>query len=199
MMTLTVSVLWAVIKSIFFPAVLIWIQVKLSKKKQLRWSVAFIGMIAVILVANYFFLTNTASVGQLKKMSSNLSDGNRAEMYVRENDEKEIIAYSTLKIINCDGVIIDEEESQRYESVISELVGNRSLADSVWEEEEILANPKNVIFKYQGGVYTISAGTLLKHTITVILALVLISGVTRFLLKKCLQKKRVSALLKMRK
>lgn len=191
MMALTFSVLWTVIKNLFLPAVLIWIQVKLSGKKKIRWSFAFIGVVVIIFVANYTFLTNTASVSKLEKLSSTLPNGNRAEMYVRENSEKEIIAYSTPKIINRDGIIIDEEESimqMRYPSIISEMVDHRSLANSVWEDEEILANPQNIIFEYNGGIHIISVEILFKQMAAMVLVLILICGINRFLLYR--EKKR---------
>lgn len=184
MMSLTLSVLNMVIKSAFVPALLIGIQVKLSRQKKGRWGFAFIGLIIAILVVNYIFLINTAPLSEMKQLSLDLQDGNRAEMYVRENGENEIIVFSPMKIINGNGVVIDEAESPVetcYEPIISKMTGDRSLINSVGEDEETIANPKNMIFEYEGGIYEISIEMLLKHSITLILALVLTWGISRFL------------------
>lgn len=107
-------------------------------------------------------------------------------MYVIENENEEILSYSSLKIKNNKGMIIDEEDAvlqSHYQAVIEKMTNNRSFVNSVYEEEEILLNPANMFCEYEGGVYIISAEVLLKQLISLILALMLIGGVSRFLYK----------------
>lgn len=185
MKILVLSIFISLLKGAFIPAVLICVQVKLSMRKKITGALVFIGIIAVIFAVNYICLSHAAPKDELKRLSLTLQGGNQAELYVRENEEGEIIAYSAMKIVNKDGTVIAKEEGSPLESpyraVISEMTGGRSLYNAVFEDEEILSNPRNRFFEYGGKIYIISAERLLEYLTPIIVALIFIFGISRFL------------------